>query len=443
MAAEAISLIVHAHASWWDGLCSQLEEAIPTEPTEFINSVALRLVVVELAVRFGALLASWGVKLEPMEQEKVDTEKVLLPVLLREVLQHFKVTRAALAKELDVSKEAVDQWLATDAVVRVALVDDIAEVIAEKTGGDWTRLSAFLRAARLLTLVFKALRDRVGKETSDELVGALLRLTQVALVSFHEQVDGLDGQRRVMALGEPLSLGSALEMGQRARDAMLAREQDDFWKGAIRAMPGDWKGHLADALIFERRRCELRNIRAQEGLQFLDIDGEQMHLSGLVRALVPEDALPPALARLLHEPPEVLNKARLELSTAIYFELSSKKDEPGVWRKLMELAESCRVALREVNEEERVGWTAVMLLSYTLGAVCLMKEFCADESSDVWVWWERIGAVNQSLQSAPIVNDPRLLELPSHARGIQDSIRETWEKLDRIRQARAHATPGA
>ncbi|MFP2928545.1 helix-turn-helix domain-containing protein [Pyxidicoccus sp. 3LG] len=436
------------YASWWDELCKELQEAIPTKPTEFINASVYRLVTVELVVRISAVCALWNLEAVAPPPEKLDVEEFLLPLILRKMLGRLGITREELAAKSGVSREEVYRRLSPDAVIGVKALDDIAEVIAEKTGMEWSQLSFSLRWSRLETRMLKAIRNRVGKNELNDLVAALFRMTQAPLVALHSQVGQLEEPARTMALIDVLVLGSESVLGPCLRAAMLEQEKDDLWRGAIQTVPTQWKSCLARTLAVAQRHTEIRELSAREHFKYLSTEGEQVHLAGLALVLIPPEGLPAPWAELLRTPGELSDEVLLELATSYYFYLGSEEADPETWWRLMELAERCRLVLIERPGARRTGWLALSWLSYARGLAKLLATYPRIEEGggrphESLKWMDRMGEALQALPPVPDEVEPELQPLMDFVRNLKAELSEIPERAGRIRELMLHLPPDA
>ncbi|MDC0711953.1 hypothetical protein POL68_26030 [Stigmatella sp. ncwal1] len=425
--------VCEAHVSWWDALCARLKAALPMEASEFTNTVALRLAVVELAVRLAPLCllhvpnAQTWLKEKP---ERIDIPEHLLTIMLRETLKHVRVTRNDLSEELDVSKEAVDQWLAKGKVIGIERLDEIAEVIAQKTGKDLDLLKALLRVTRLLTQVFQGVRDHVGKEELNWLVDGLWRLTQVAHLELEKMTVLLTGELRTQVLGELLVLGSETPLGPPLRRAMQAQEKDDSWRGVISAVPRQWERFLAKALAREQQYTHLRKVSQQEGFKYFMADEELITVGKMLGVLVPLDRLPTSFVELLEQPPEATAKQRLGLAWEYLIHLSSDEADPEAWRDLMSNAESCRLTqLSTDNAEEKDLWSLTSWAYYSQGLAKLYFKVdpihtYADLLANA-AWVEQIREALDALPPFPETVNPMLVE-------VLDALRKLKSAMERL-----------
>jgi transcriptional regulator with XRE-family HTH domain len=427
-----VSALLHvllAHTSWWDELCAGIQEAIPANPTEITNMVALRLAVVELAIRISAVCALRGLRAKPPRKpEHVDMQELLLPILLRTALKSARISRLKLAEELDVTKEAVDQWLARDSVIRVELLDDIAEVIADKAGEDPNLLKATLRLVRALTQMLLDISERVGSKEMNETVRALIWLTQVSLAAIDEQVASLQEPLRTRSLEQLLALGSESWLGPLLRNAMRQQEQDDSWKGVISAMPKQWDNFLARALASEMQYAKALDVIAQEGFKYLMADKESARLARMALVLVPPESFPPqfseVLAQLTTQPHEATTELRLEMLSACFHHFASDEADPDAWRKLLENAECCRFLMRDVEPgEQLVQWQALSWISYLFGILKLLMLFCECQTlEETLTWLAHLREVHMTLPQLPEEVDSRLQLLRDHLQEMKSLL---------------------
>jgi transcriptional regulator with XRE-family HTH domain len=437
---EELHRVLRIYVSWWDELLVRLQTAIPTEPTPLINMAALRLVVVELAVRISAFCARHGLRAEPAaEPERFDIQELLLPMVLREGLKSAGITRMELAAELVVSKEAVDQWLARDMVVRVEVLDDIAEVVAERAGKDPVMLSTVLRVIRGLTQVLLGIRDRIDQEEANHILQELVWLTQLSLAALNAQMDLVPEPERSSILETLMVVGSDYGPGPLLRKAMLEREKDDSWRGVIAVSPEQWDHFLANVLATEKAFADTRHLASQQGFKYLLMDDEEMRMARMVKALVPlEEHLPAPIARVLKGPvadPQQL----LDFAGWLLQQLLSDERRPDAWRLLMKHAEFCRFHMaRTEGAEERTKWAILSWSSYGLGLDKVLKEWpeltTPDGLQSLLAWFETTREALDALPPFPEQVDPALQPVIEHVKKAKDAFSHVHQLEARIRE---------
>ncbi|RKH53321.1 hypothetical protein D7V93_26940 [Corallococcus llansteffanensis] len=435
---ELVQVLV-AHASWWDDLCDRRKKALPIGASRFINTVMLRLAVVELAVRLAPLGTLHLPQLESLKEkpERIDVPEHLLTTLLRQLLKESKITRNALSEALNVTKEAVDQWLAKGKVIGLKRLDEIAEIVAHKLGGSAEVAKGLLRIARLMTQVFEGLREQVGQEELNGLIEGLWRLTQVACRECGRQVEFLPDMERDQVLGQLIVLGSAVWPGPLLRNAMLVQEEDDSWRRVISALPHQWEWILAEALAAEQQSLKMREVCIQEGFKYLMLDEAQVAMNKVVNVLVPKERLPTVLVEMEQRPP----KEALELMVALIFQhgqsLVSEGAGPNAWRELLGLGESCRYLMRSANTPEHhaalnlLSWfnyvQALMLLQMT------MKSISNEELLTSTAWDEQVREALEALPPIPEPVNPDLEETFHVLMDVKGTLEETLRWLREIR----------
>ncbi|RKH85051.1 XRE family transcriptional regulator [Corallococcus sp. AB045] len=440
--AQLVDVLV-AHVSWWDDLCARRKAALPIEASRFINTVVLRLAVVELAVRLAPLGTLHLPQLQPLSKkpERIDVPEHLLTTLLRQVLKELKITRNALSEALDVSKEAVDQWLANGKVIGLKRLDEIAEVVAQKLGGRPEVAKGILRMVRLLTQVFEGLREQVGQEELNDLIEGLWRLTQVASSECERRVAFLPALEREQVLGELVVLGSAIWPGPMLREAMQAAEEDDSWRRVISALPHQWEGLLAEALGTEKQFLEIRELCLREGFKYLLRDEARVATSKLVKVLVPKERLPSVLVQLEQPTPE----DGMTLIVPFVFQygehLFSEEAGPDGWRELLALGETCRLLMRSANNSEylaalnQISWISYVKALLLIGTQ--MKSISNEDLLGKTTWDEQVREALEALPPIPEAVKPELGETLHVLLEMRDTLEQTLRWLQEIR-GRAH-----
>ncbi|EPX59474.1 hypothetical protein D187_002964 [Cystobacter fuscus DSM 2262] len=325
---EALLGLLLNLAVWWDNLCRRLQHALPAEPTAFTTTVALRLVVVELAMRISGMLRLNHTTMcyppDLVDRQQVEAHRLLLSHALREALKSAGITRMALAEALDVTKEAVDQWLKDAAIIPEHRVDDIARVIAQKKGMDLSEVSDDLRKARQLSLVVKPLADVVGKDELGRLFMSLLKLITVAQGSLLERTESLAEEVREDLLYQLFTAGGESPLGPTLRGAMLEKIPDESWKHVIATPMGKWVELLRDVAAVETVSARIEHFFKGQGFSEFAVAKELLHQW----VLLPRDSPSHPWAPLFALPPEESAQAYVACLQHAFHTLAGKELTP-------------------------------------------------------------------------------------------------------------------
>jgi hypothetical protein len=423
-----VGLLV-AHATWWDLLlCERLQAALPVQPSAFTTTVALRLAVVELAMRLCGVFLLNGVKLTfpaDLFERQVDAHRVLLPYVLREVLKAAGVTRMALAEALEVTKEAVDQWLESKAIIPPQRIDDIAEVISSKTGLNAIHMGLGLRAVRQMSLVFMPLAELIGKEELERLLLALVQLMAVGQATVLERTASLEDEARREALGLLIGLGGESPLGASLREAMLGKVPDESWKRAIATPPLKWVQFLADVSAVETVSARVRKFLSEQ--RFSSLDEEQERLRQ--RMLLPRDSPSNPYAPLFALPPEQAALAYVVHLWSRFASLASKAREAEALQGLGMLAEICGFMV-EISQgkvkamAEDLRWCCHSV--FIVGCMDIGQEHLKKNDPEAQLWSER---ALQALRVLPPFPTEAALEIQFSLRLLRP-LKQLQEDID-------------
>lgn len=432
MLVEGLAQIIKAHADWWDSLPQRMVGELPARTSTLTNVVVLRLAFVELAIRLAALsVAQPSVVQAPGEKpERVEVPESLLTTLLRALLKHGQLSRTALAQMLNVSKEAVDQWLKPGKVIPLERLDAIAGIVAEKAGGEPEKFKVFLRATRLWTRTFAALRERVGQDELNALVDGIWRLTQRARRECERYATLIPETHRADMLAGVVVLGSTSWPGPAIRAALAQQESDDEWRNVIAAVPHqEWGPLLARTLSLEETGLRLAKWVKEENFQYLVADKESLHQHQRRQLLVPPARLPEPLAQLQNLNDDAVLGALLGMvCQRSQFLLGRKGEDPEDWQEMMSCAEFCRLIQRFAKTPlQQEACLQISWMSYATGLLLLMASVVAleDVSRVQPVWKERIRGALAALPPFPEEGSPDL-DL------WVKSVRSTKQELERL-----------
>lgn len=414
VATQGLLGLIVGHALWWDLICKHIESALPVKPTVFTTTVALRLALVELVMRLSGLFLANDVKLRfpaNLAERQVDASRLFLPYVLREVIKAAHITRLVLAEELGVTREAVDQWLDSKAIIPPERIDDIAEVIAEKMGIDPTHLGMGLRVVRQMSLALMPLADMVGKEEVGRLFLTGTRLLAVAQDTLPAHTSHLDAAARSEALGLLITLGGESPLGAVLRTAMLDKIPDEQWKRAIATPIGRWGEFLGDVSAMESVSARLRNFLTEQGFPCHEEDSEQLQR----RMLLPRESSSNPYAQLFNVP----HQERVRVSLVLYLEafqaLATRKQDAESLQSVGLLSEAFGMMgqylegeFKEIAEEYR--WRCLSF--YVVGCMGLSQDHLAkEERSGGLLWSGRIMKVLRALPPIPVEAKPSLKPL--------------------------------
>jgi hypothetical protein len=428
-ARQGLSSLLLFHAAYWDLMCKKLQDALPAKATAFTTTVALRLAVVEMAMRLGGMFQLHGVVVEfpaDLSERSVNVHRLILPYVLRMVLKEADITRMALAEELEVTKEAVDQWLESTALIPPERIDDIVEVLSEKTGLDAAALSMGLRALRKVSQALMPLADRVGEEEVGRLLQGLFRLVAIAQATLVERTASLKDTARREALGVLITSGGESPLGAALREEMLKQFPDGAWKRAIATPPGRWMQFLGDVAAVETVSARVRRFYTEQGFPLSEQEQEQILQHTLLSRESPENlyaplyALPADQGALAY----VLHLWRCFKSINSHEMADTELQTLGVIAEVTGLV--VEIAEGEVKTlAEDLRWRCITL--FILGCMGIGQEHLKNQNEpEMKLWSERMLKALRGLPPFPDEPSPELVPLFQVLR----LLKQTQEELD-------------
>lgn len=408
---RGIREVLMAQARHWDDIRTRLPAGASPKTVPLLAIVALRLVIIDLALRCAVFLANLeGLEpsKEPQAPEAPDStpslEENLLGRLLRELLKLASLTRDELAEKLEVSKQAVDKWLDGRDLPPRERIEEIVDIVVQRTGTtqDTLPVRFLLRGLRLLAKVTHPLEACIGPKQFEQLGLGFLRLTravwrQLAHLSFPSK------NRQQQVYGEIVLIGSHSIFGQHILRMVARQEQDIVWTGLVRAAAMDWARTLAAIQEAASRLAHIEQIVDTEGLRHMDLEAQAE--SSLVIAFAPPEVFPDFLVRMFEAPPEL--RAQM-IFYCLGLRLEGVREMPDGPEKLLELArlsESCRLAATtspwEPESFNRLAWTC-----HSLRLAYLFEPF---EKSLIKDWASLVQAcreVRAAFDEAPRVPPP-------------------------------------
>jgi transcriptional regulator with XRE-family HTH domain len=410
-----------AQARFWDDIRAQLPEGANPKVVPLLTIVALRLAIIDLALRFAAFLLLQK-ELQPPEEPEASgatestpaLEENVLGRLLRELLKSAGLTRDALAERLDVSKQAVDKWLDGRDLPPVARLEEIVDLLVKETGAtqDVTPLRMMLRSLRLLAKVTRPLEACIGPKQFEQLGLAFLRLTRgmwarLARIRYHPE------SLRDAVHGELLLLGAHSSFGRNLLEELARQEEDIVWSGLVHAAGMDWAQTLAVIQQAAHRLARVEALADTEGLRHINVE-EQAEIT-LILAFAPQEQMPDFLVHMLESPPEVRSMMTLYMLSV---RLDGVREMPDGAEKLLELTRLTEVsrllALESPWQPEsfnRLAW-----LAYARRLSLLLRPFKQFSLEDR-VTLARVGRdAVAALEEAPRIPPP-------------DELREWWEDV--------------
>jgi transcriptional regulator with XRE-family HTH domain len=429
-ATQGMLHLILAHAIWWDLLCKRLESALPAKPTPFMLTVALRLVVVELAMRFSGLLLLHGRTLTVPSSippgRQADARRFLLPYVLREVLKEAGITRMALAEALNVTKEAVDQWLEAGAIIQTERLDAIVKVVSQKMGGNPTHLSLGLRVVRQMTLGLMPLADVIGEEELGRLIVGWVQLTGVTGTALKGHTEHLTDEARRELLGELITLGGESSLGVALRQAMREKAPDESWTRAIATPPGKWLEFLGDVAAVETVSSRTRHFLQERGFAPLERETEQLRQD----LLLPRERPTNPFAPLLALPPEEGVRAYLVCLVDSFQKLAHREPDPEVLRTLGVHTEIFGLLAQLGKDEvktiaEDYMWRCHGL--FVLGCMRIGRAHLEKKNEpEVRLWAERLMKAIQALPPLPTKTEPwlepRIIRFLQEMKRVQEDV---------------------
>jgi len=404
--AHGLLALIQVHAAWWDVLCKRIQLALPAKPTVFTTTIALRLALVELVMRLSALFMANDFKLQlptDLAERQVDATRLFLPYVLREVTKGAHITRLELAEALSVSREAVDNWLESTAIIPPERVDDIAKVIARKMGIEPTMLGLGLelQAVRRVSLVLMPLANMIGKEELEQLLLGSIRLLAVAQETLPEHTRHFDAQARTEALSLLVTIGSESPLGAALRGAMLDKVPDEQWRRAIATSIGRWGEFLAEVASAEVISGRLRHFLTEQDFPSREEEMDQLrqHL------LLPKESRSGPYMSLLSLPSQERDEACLLLLVKSFDSLAALKQDEESLQSVGLLSEFFGMMapflegeLKSMAEEYR--WRSLIL--FVVGSMGMGQDHLAKgEHQLATLWVERMMKVLRALPPIP------------------------------------------
>jgi Flp pilus assembly protein TadD len=234
----------------WDQLVGGLQSASVQVWSERLAQVAcLQLVTIDLAVRLTA--ASW--LLHRPENERLVlrwTSETGVRDWLRDLVKKSKLSRDALAIEVQVAQHTLDAWLDGDTRPNDENLRDLALVLAADNISDADLLLQQLRQTYGLREIYALVTGAIGEEHAQAMVK---RLADYVMV-----MTGLVGRSRKSIEENNFKMRLALTLGTLWRDgptlpfvdAMLNTcwrfESDPVWRTSIKAATRSWFERLQE-----------------------------------------------------------------------------------------------------------------------------------------------------------------------------------------------------
>ncbi|PTL79990.1 helix-turn-helix transcriptional regulator [Vitiosangium sp. GDMCC 1.1324] len=336
-------------ARHWDDIRAQLPAGASPKAVPLLAIIALRLAIIDLALRVATLFVLRKDIQPPKERtasevsETPELEDNVLGQLLRELIKLSRLTRDEFARKLGVSKQALDKWLDGRELPPALRLEEIVDLVVKQTGTtrDSTPVRLLLRGLRLLSKLVRPLEAFIGHKQFEQLGLAFLRITRslwlyIARIHIHPE------EFQAQMYGELILLGSHSGWGQHILRESAPEEKDIVWSGLIRAAGMDWADMLTFIQQVANNLASMERIANSEGLRHIDLE-EQAETS-LLMAFAPDDALPVFLSRLRTAPPEHRAMANWYFLGLRLEGIRELPDGPEKRSELARLAESCRLA---------------------------------------------------------------------------------------------------
>ena len=238
--AEAIAEAVDFAAIRWDELLAMLQShSASLENYGLAIERFMRLVVVDLALRIGAVL-----RLAELEPAALGTpswaEENAGAMLLRKLTAEAGLTRETLAGLAEVSDTSVDNWLDGKNRPEPEHAFAIARVLSGRIGGtNAARLETSIQREFALAHLCDLLSQWIGREKVIELSSTLLRFARVIYEDL-KRTDRppVEGDRQIELAA--LWFGTAHPWTRALLLSLFAQEPDEYWQRDIMAATTGW-----------------------------------------------------------------------------------------------------------------------------------------------------------------------------------------------------------
>ncbi len=264
----AMEHLLSSNADWWDSLLQVVTHFPSDGQARLTTEVALRLATSELAQRFAGVLAIARLP-SPTEEIPHWLQENSVRDALRALLLRAEITREALARACNVSKQAVDKWLDMPLPPDRRIKSIVNVALGRLPSDERRRLSEQLLRLRLMAKLAERLAALIGWAELKELGRAFFRLTRAAREAL-EQVSFASDEERERQLVELLRMGSDSSLAGAIQPQIEAAESNRHWAQVARLSSDDWLKRLALARMMPKVTSWLREVTTQKKARHID-----------------------------------------------------------------------------------------------------------------------------------------------------------------------------
>ena len=232
--AEKLGGLIDVHAGEWDSLVGRLRaESAAVDRPDLAGTAYLRLVVIDLSVRYAAVLCLAGLP-APDEGTPLWADERGGSLYLRELLAtcgDSAPTRADLAARLGVSTNTIDGWLDGNVRPRAYHLAEIGEELAPLVEGINSRsVSGGLRLHYGLSEICAELANHIGREAVVETAEAIVRFAARCYAELGKFGDpSVDVQAALVQVMAFIG-GARMGFGQLFLPIVAEQENDNLWE---------------------------------------------------------------------------------------------------------------------------------------------------------------------------------------------------------------------
>ncbi|OJT21453.1 hypothetical protein BO221_26920 [Archangium sp. Cb G35] len=358
--------VLMAQARHWDDIRAQLPAGASPKAVPLLTIIALRLAIIDLALRAAVLFVRQKDLQTPQERTASEAsehtpalEENVLGQVLRELVKLTGLTRDEFARKLGVSKQALDKWLGGRELPPALRLEEIVDLVVKQTGTtkDTTPARILLRGLRLLSKVARPLEACIGRKQLEQLGLAFHRLTRSLWIHI-ARLRTYPEEFLTQVHGEIILLGCHSGWGRHILREIAPKENDIVWSGLVRAAGMDWADLLAFIQQIAGNLASMERIADTEGLRHIDLEVQAE--TSLLMAFAPDDVLPDFLSRLRTAPPEHRAMASWYFLGMRLKGIRELPDGPEKCWEFARMAESCRLAARtspwQPESFNRLAW---------------------------------------------------------------------------------------
>ena len=232
--AELLGKAIVVCAGEWDSLVGRLRgESASVDRPDLAGAAYLRLVAIDLSVRYAAVLCLAGLP-APAEGTPLWADERGGCLYLRDLLKRCgkaAPTRADLAGSLGVSTNTIDNWLDSNVRPRAYHLEEIGEVLAPLIGGmDARSVTGGLRLHYGLSEMSAELERHIGREAVVETAEAIVRFAARCHAELSTFGDPSVDVLAALVLLAAFIGGARTGFGQLFLPEVAEQEDDNLWE---------------------------------------------------------------------------------------------------------------------------------------------------------------------------------------------------------------------